>query len=101
VARQLCCPWCGSDMRGASLLSHLTLKPYRTCPDCNAKYTSDPNSRKRQLPIAILCLLVLGLSLAVGAKGSGWLVPAVLSYITLGAYLYYSLSRIGYVKYRN
>ena len=101
MARQLRCPWCDSDMRGASLLSLYTLKPYRTCPDCKAKYTSDPDSRKRQLPIAILCLLVLGLSLAVGAEGSGWLVPAVLSYIALGAYLFYTLSRIRYVKYLN
>jgi uncharacterized protein (DUF983 family) len=99
VARKLDCPSCGSDMRSRSLL--YSMKPYRVCPDCHAKYTSDPDSRRRQLPIAILSLIVLGLSIAISLDGAHWLVPAILSYIALLGYVAYALSKLNYVKYLN
>lgn len=93
------CPVCGSDMRSRSLLSHYSLKVYRVCPDCKAKYTSDVNTRKRQLPILVLALIALGLTLAIGFKGSAWLLPAAVSHIILWAFIGYTLSRITYVPY--
>lgn len=96
---QMNCPVCGSDMRSRSLLSQLSLKPYRVCPDCNAKYVSDPKTRKRQAPIIILAMIAFGLTAAVGLKGSGWLLPAVASHIIMWAYIGYTISHVKYVKY--
>ena len=93
------CPVCGSDMRSRSLLSHYSLKPYRVCPDCNAKYTTDSKTKKRQIPVIILALIALGLTLAVHWKGFGWLLPAVVSYIILWVYAGYVLSKVTYVQY--
>ncbi len=93
------CPVCDSDMRSRSLLSHYSFKPFRVCPDCHAKYTTDPKTRRRQIPIVILALLSLGLTFVVHSKGLGWLLPAVVSYIVLWAYVGYVLSKMTYVRY--
>lgn len=86
-------------MRSRSLFSHYSLKPYRLCPDCNAKYRADPKTRRRQFPILILALIALGLSLAVGLKGFVWLLPAVVSHVILWTYIGYTLSKVTYVRY--
>lgn len=96
---RLICPVCGSDMRSRSLLSHYSLKPYRVCPDCHARYTVDAKSKKRRAPIAALALVALGLTVAVGVRGWGWLLPAVLSHIVLWTYIGYALSKTSYVQY--
>ncbi len=98
---QMNCPVCGSDMRSRSVLSHYSLKPYRVCPDCNAKYTADSKTKKRQIPILILALTALGLTFAVRLNGFVWLLPAVVSHIILWVYLGYALSKVAYVQYRD
>lgn len=93
------CPVCGSDMRSRSLLSHYSLKPYRVCPDCKTKYTSDLASKKRQLPILILALVAFGLTIAAHLKGFVWGLAAVFGYILLFIYVGYAVSKVTYVKY--
>ena len=90
---------CGSDMRSRSLLSQFSLKPYRVCPDCGAKYRADSRSRKRQAPIIVLVLIAVGLMVAVGIKGSFWLLLAIVSQIVLWAYIGYAVSKVTYVRY--
>jgi transposase-like protein len=98
---QMNCPACGSDMRSRSLWSPLSLKPYRVCPDCNAKYTSDSKSKRRQVPIMVLALISLGLSIGVTLRRSDWLLPAFVSVIVLGVYVGYAVSKITYVRYHD
>ncbi len=93
------CPMCGSDMRGRSLLSHHSLKPYRVCPDCGGKYTADPKTKQKQIPIIVLALIALGLTAAVSFKGVSWLLPAIVSHIILWGYVGYSASRVVYVQH--
>jgi uncharacterized protein (DUF983 family) len=95
------CPACGSDMRSRNLLSHYSVKPYRVCPDCNAKYTSDLKSKRRQVPIIVLTLITLGLFITVTLKGSVWLLPAVVSLIVLWVYVGYALSKVTYVQFHD
>jgi hypothetical protein len=96
---QMNCPVCGSDMRSRSLLSHYSLKPYRVCPDCNARYTADLNTKKQQVPIVLLTLIALGLTAAVSISGLVWILPAVVSYIILLVYVGYAVSKVAYVRY--
>jgi uncharacterized protein (DUF983 family) len=98
---QMNCPACGSDMRSRSLWSHYSLKPYRVCPDCNAKYTSDSKSKRRQVPILALALSTLGLTIAVTLRGSDWVWPAFMSHIVFWVYVGYALSKITYVRYHD
>mgnify|MGYP001812225881 CR=1 FL=1 len=80
-------------------MTHYSLRPYRVCPDCNSKYTTDPKTRKRQVPIIILVLVAMGLTFAVSLEGFAWLLPAALSHIILWGYIGYAISRVTYVKY--
>lgn len=95
------CPVCGSDMRGRSLLSYYSLKPYRVCPDCNGKYTTDSNTKKRQIPIIVLTLIALGCAIAISVKGFIWLLPTIISNIILWVYVGYVVSKVSYVKYQD
>jgi len=86
-------------MRSRSLWSHYSLKPYRVCPDCHAKYTSDSKSKRRQVPIVVLGLITLGLTIAIKLRGFDWLLPAALSQVVLWAYVGYAVSKVTYVPY--
>ena len=99
MSPQMNCPVCGSDMRSRSLFSHYSLKPYQVCPDCGAKYTTDSKTRRRQVPIFILAMIMLGMTAVVGIKGFAWLLPAIASHIILWVYVGYAVSRIKYVQY--
>jgi uncharacterized protein (DUF983 family) len=93
------CPVCGSDMRSRSLLSHYSLKPYRVCPDCNARYTADSTTKKRMVLIFILTVVALSLAVAARLKGYVWGVAAVLWYVLLWVYIGHALSKVSYVRY--
>jgi hypothetical protein len=86
-------------MRGRSLLSTGSLKPYLVCPDCNAKYQSDAKTRRRQIPIALLALAALVLTTVAGRQGGFWILPAVASHILLWVYIGHTVTRVIYVPY--
>ena len=88
-------------MRSRSLLSYYSWKPYRVCPDCNARYTADRETRRQQVGILVLALVALGLVVAVILRGFVWLVPAVLSHVMLWVYIGYVLSKVTYIPYRD
>jgi hypothetical protein len=93
------CPACGGDMRSMSLLSRYSVKPYRVCPECNAKYTAEPETRRRQVPLFFLVLVALGLTFAASLRGMAWLLPAVASHVVPWACIGYTLSKVAYVRY--
>jgi len=95
------CPACGSDMRSRSLWSHYSLKPYRVCPDCNAKYTSDSKSKRRQVPIMVLGLITIGLMVLARLRGSDWLLPAFVSLVVFTVYVGYAVSKVTYVRFHD
>lgn len=98
---KMICPACGSYMQTRSLKLHYSLKPYRIRPDCNAKYTTDLKTKKRQIPILILSLTGLGFTIIAAFKGPAWVLLAAVCYIILWVYIGYTLSKITYVKYND
>lgn len=95
------CPSCGSNMRNRSLLNHYTFKPYRVCPDCHAKYTTDTSTKTRQLLIAVFAMMTIMLSVASYLKGFPWTLAAFLSGIGLLVYVGYALSKMTYGEFRD
>lgn len=93
------CPSCGSDMRSMDLISHYQLKSYRVCPDCNAKFTVDRRTKRRQLLVIPLVFATFLLTVAVPLKGLIWLGPAILSHVALWTYLAHVVSKTKYVSY--
>jgi hypothetical protein len=88
-------------MRGGNLLSLHGLKPYRVCPDCQAKYTTDSHTKKRGLVLAGFALVTLALSTAGHLYGFPWGIVAFLFGTGLLIYAGYALSRMTYIEYRD
>jgi len=86
-------------MRSRSLFSHYSIKPYRICPDCQARYTTDARSRKRRPVIAILGLLTIALSVAGFTLGWPWGLAASLGGVACLVYAGFVLSKMEYVEY--
>jgi hypothetical protein len=86
-------------MRSRSRFSGLSLRPYRVCPDCGARYTADADSRRRQWPIAVLSLGALMLTVLAGSGDAGWILPALASHVALWGYIAYAVSKLRYVRY--
>lgn len=101
MTSQMRCPVCGSDMRGGDLLPLHGLKPYHTCPDCRAKYTTDTSTKKRGLIIAVFALITFNLSTAGLFFGSPWGLLAFLAGTGLLVYVGHALSKMTYVEYRD
>ena len=99
MSAKMNCPVCGSDMRNRSMLAHYSMKPYRVCPDCQAKYTVDTNTRKRRLLIAIFAMTTLMLSVASYLHGFPWTLATFMVGTALFIYVGYALSRMTYVEY--
>ncbi len=75
-------------------------RTYRTCPDCDARYTSDPSTRRRQVPIVVLGLLSTGLLIG-GAFTSNlaWSALGVVISLVLMGYAAYAVAKLRYVPY--
>ena len=86
-------------MRDRSMLDHYSLRPYRVCPDCGAKYTVDARSKRRRVLIALFALATVGLSVAGFFRGYPWSLASFFAGIGLLAYTGYALSKMIYVSY--
>lgn len=101
MSAKMNCPVCGSDMRSRSMLAHYSLKPYRVCPDCQAKYTVDTSTKRRQLLLAVFAVMTLMLSVAAYLNGFPWSLATFLSGTGLLIYVGYTLSKMRYVEFRD
>ena len=87
-------------MRTTRLLAQYSLKPYRVCPDCQSRYTTDKRTKRRAALIAVLALMTMGLSAHAIANGFPWGIAPAVSGAVLLVYVAYTLSRMSYVEYR-
>lgn len=87
-------------MRTTRMLAQYSLKPYRACPDCQSKYTTDKRTKRRAALIAVLALMTVGLSAHAMVNGFPWGIAPAMSGTALLVYVGYALSRTSYVEYR-
>ena len=83
------------------MLSPHGFKPYRICPDCQAKYTTDTKTKKRGLVVAFFAVVTLGLSAAGQLIGFPWGLFAFTSGSGALVYAGYTLSKMTYIEYRD
>lgn len=82
------------------MLSQYSFRPYRVCPDCQAKYTTDARTKGRALVTVVFALITMALSFAGTRIGFPWGLAAFLSGTGLLVYVGYTLSKLEYVEYR-
>ena len=89
------CPHCRKVIDGKYLRDTFSFKAYKDCPFCAHPFTVDVATKYRQAVGLVIALISLGLTLG----GVAWLVPAIISYIFLGLYIYWGNKRVVFVPY--
>lgn len=74
------------------------LVSYRICPACNQAFEVDPKTKRRQAVFIVLALVSLVLTVLMYVDDTKWLPYALLSYVLLGAVIYYGNKRVFFVK---
>jgi hypothetical protein len=84
-------------MRGGYLVS--LHRPYRVCPDCKTKYTTDPGTKKRGLVVAVLSVLTIILSAAGFLVGFPW--GFLTFFFGTGTLIYagHAVKKTAYIRY--
>ncbi len=95
------CPHCKDEIDGKYLSEHFSLKPYKTCPSCGSLFTVDRSTKLRQAIAIIIAIISLTLTLGLFTMGVELFIPAVISYIVLGFYVYWANRLVLFVPYEN
>ena len=93
------CPHCSVEIRIRELPHPGLLKNYRTCPKCGGRFTVDSDTKYRQAILIVVMLLSLLFTLFLYFEDTGWLGPALLSYVVFGLLLYWGNRKVFLVPY--
>jgi hypothetical protein len=91
------CPHCKKVIDGNDLRDQFSIKSYRLCPSCDNPFTVDPATRYRQVIGLVIALISLAITLCLYFRGTDWLIPAIISYIILGLYIWWGNKRVEFV----
>lgn len=75
------------------------IKNYRKCPYCSDFITVDKKTKRRQAIFLLLTLGSLVLTILWYFQDSKWFIPAMLSYLIIGVFLYWANKRVLLVPY--
>ena len=93
-AAVLVCPQCKASVRMRELDHPGLFEDYRICPGCGGKFTPDSKTKYRQAVSIVAAIVSLVFTLLLYFDGTGWLIPASISYLVLGLMIYYGNKRI-------
>lgn len=93
------CPHCKHKIDGKYLLDHFSLKPCTVCPSCKCLFTVDRSTKYRQAIAVIIALVSLVLTLGLFTTGTILFIPAAVSYIVLGFYIYWANKLVVFIPY--
>ncbi len=93
------CPYCQVEISGRDLGRQAQFKPYRVCDRCGGQFTLDRATRRRQMIAIGVGLVSLLLTMAMYYLGNDWLLPAIISYVVLGAIIFWGNRLLYLVPY--
>jgi len=93
------CPHCRQVIDGKDLRDQFSLKPYRSCSSCARPFTVDVSTKYRQAIGLVIAFFSLVLTFGWFFRGIDWLIPAIISYIILGLFIYWGNKRVVFVPY--
>ena len=78
----------------------ISFKAYRSCPFCGGLFTVDRSTKRRQAIGIVIALVSLCFTLGLYYQGKQWLIPAIVSYIILGVFIYWGNKQVLFVPYK-
>ena len=93
------CPHCKQVIEGKDLQDQISFKRYRSCPSCAQPITVDVSTKYRQAIGILIAFISLALTFGLFYRGTDWLIPAIISYIILGLFIYWGDKRVVFVPY--
>ncbi len=94
------CPHCTAELKINELPHQGLWESFRVCPECGGLFTADPDSKYRQALLIVVLLISLVFTLLLYYENESWLIPALASYVALGALLYWGNKKIYFVPYQ-
>lgn len=70
------------------------------CPNCGESFTADTDTKFRQALFIIIALISLFFTIFLYLDGTGWLIPALVSYFALGLLIYWGNKKVFLVAYK-
>lgn len=74
-------------------------KNFRLCPECGGKFTVDADTKYRQAAFIVIALISLAFTLMLYFGDTEWLIPALVSYVVLGALIYWGNKKVFFIAY--
>ena len=94
------CPHCDIEIRVRELRHPGLFKNFRICPNCGGSFTADTDTKYRQAIFIFVAVVSMVLTLLQYFQGSGWMIPAIVSYVLLGLIIYWGNRHVFFVPYR-
>jgi uncharacterized protein (DUF983 family) len=93
------CPHCRTEVIVRELPHQGFFKSYRVCDKCGGSFTADADTKYRQALFIVIALISLAFTLFLYYEDTGWLVPALTSYVALGLLTYWGNKKMFFVPY--
>lgn len=97
----LTCPHCNHEIDIRGLPHPGFFKNYRICPNCDGSFTPDPDTKTLQAIFIFILIISLVFTLLLNFGSTGWLIPAISTYVILGLTIYWGNKRMFLVPYQN
>jgi uncharacterized paraquat-inducible protein A len=93
------CPQCNIEIRIRELPHQGLFESFRVCPRCGGRFTVDTNTTYRQAAFIFILLLSLAFTVLLYFRGTAWLIPALVSYVVLGLFIYWGNRQLFFVPH--
>jgi hypothetical protein len=95
----LTCPHCEVEVRIKELPYQGYFKSFRICPNCEGSFVVDKDTKIRQAIFFVIATISLVTTTLLYLKGTDWLIPTIVSNVTLGVFVYWANKRVSFVPY--
>ena len=93
------CPHCNIEIRIRELPHQGLFYSFKVCPDCGGSFTVDTYTKYRQAAFIFVLFISLGFTLLLYFRGTGWMIPALVSYVVLALIIYWGNRQLFFVPY--
>jgi uncharacterized protein (DUF983 family) len=94
------CPHCSIEIRIRELRHQGLFKSFRICPNCGESFDVDRDTKYRQATFFVIAFISLTFTILLYYGDAKWLIPALVSYVVFGLYIYWANKKVFLVPYQ-